>query len=69
VHLVRIWDSLQPLEQQFVKQAIMTFAMFTGLYDEIKAKGGAEREAEVEGQRPRPGAFTLPGMAAGVAGR
>jgi len=68
-HALRIWDQLQPLEQQFVKQAITTFAMLTGLYDEIKAKGGAEREAELEGQRPGPGAFTFPGAVPGVAGR
>jgi hypothetical protein len=68
-HMLRIWDTLQPLEQQFTKQAITTLAMLTGLYDEIKAKGAAEREAELEGQRPGPGALTLPGMPSGVAGR
>jgi hypothetical protein len=68
-HLLRIWDTLQPVEQQLVKNTIARFAMITGLYDEIKVKGAAEREAELEGQRPQPGAFTLPGMAAGVAGR
>jgi hypothetical protein len=68
-HMLRIWDELQPMEQQFVKQAIGAFAMLTGLYDEIKAKGAAEREAELEGQQPEHGAFTLPGAAAGVAGR
>lgn len=68
-HMLRIWDTLQPLEQQFVKQALTAFAMLTGLYDEIKAKGAAEREAELEGQHPQPGAFTFPGAVPGVAGR
>ena len=68
-HMLRIWDELQPMEQQFVKQAITAFAMLTGLYDEIKAKGGAEREAELEGRRPEPGAFTMPAAMPGVAGR
>jgi hypothetical protein len=64
-HLLRIWDTLQPMEQQLVRQAISTFAMLTGLYDDIKAKGAAEREAENEGQGPAPaplrGPFTMPG--------
>jgi hypothetical protein len=68
--MLRIWDTLQPLERQLVKQAITTFAMLTGLYDEIKAKGGAERETELEsGRPPRMPALALgPGMS-GVAGR
>ena len=43
--------------------------MLTGLYDDIKAKGGAEREAELEGRRPEPGAFAMPAAMPGVAGR
>lgn len=54
-HLLRIWDQLQPMEQQLVRQAISAFAMLTGLYDDIKAKGGAEREAELEGRAALPG--------------
>jgi hypothetical protein len=53
VQMVRIWDTLQPMEQQLVRNTISMYAMLTGLYDDIKAKGGAEREAELEGQRPR----------------
>lgn len=68
-HMLRIWDSLQPVEQQLVKNTIAMYAMLTGLYDDIKAKGGAEREAELEGQRPQHvPPYTLP-ASAGVAGR
>ena len=31
-HALRIWDSLTPLERRFVRQAITSFAMITGLY-------------------------------------
>jgi hypothetical protein len=68
-HLLRIWDQLQPVEQQLCKNTIAMFAMLTGLYDEIKAKGGAEREAELEGQRPGyVPPFTM-AATSGVAGR
>jgi hypothetical protein len=68
-HMLRIWDTLQPIEQQMVRQAITSFAMLTGVYDTIKLKGAAEREAELEAKRPLPGAFTLPGGLSGLAGR
>jgi len=69
MHLLRNWDALQPLERQLVKQVISNLAMMTGVYDDIKLKGAAEREAELEGKRPQPGAFTLPGLSAGLGGR
>jgi hypothetical protein len=68
-HMLRIWDTLQPLERQFVKQALTALAMLTGLYDEIKAKGAAERDAEIEGRRPEPGAFAMPVAMPGTAAR
>lgn len=70
VHMVRIWDTLQPMEQQLVRNTISMYAMLTGLYDDIKAKGGAEREAELEGQYPQgvPALGPGPGVA-GLAGR
>jgi hypothetical protein len=69
MHALRIWDALQPLEQQMVRQAVTSLAMLTGVYDDIKLKGATERETELEGKRPQPGAFTLPGAPAGLAGR
>jgi hypothetical protein len=68
-HMLRIFDTLQPIEQQMVRQAVTTFAMLTGVYDTIKLKGAAEREAELEAKRPLPGAFTLPGGVSGLGGR
>jgi hypothetical protein len=68
-HLLRIWDTLQPMEQQLVRQAISAFAMLTGLYDDIKAKGGAEREAELEGRRPEPSPLRVPVTMPGTTGR
>jgi hypothetical protein len=68
-HMLRIWDQLQPLEQQFVRNTITMFAMITGVADDLMAKGAAEREAELEGQRPGPGAFTMPVAMPGTAGR
>lgn len=67
VHMVRIWDTLQPMEQQLVRNAISMYAMLTGLYDDIKAKGAAEREDELDG-RHQPGVPAF-GMGPGVAGR
>jgi hypothetical protein len=69
MHMLRIWDSLQLLEQQMVRQGILNLAMLTGVADDLKMKGAAEREAELEGKRPQPGAFTLPGLSAGIGGR
>lgn len=57
------------MEQQLVRQAITTFAMLTGLYDDIKAKGGAEREAELEGQGPQPSPLRVPVTLPGTTGR
>ena len=57
------------MEQQFVKQAITAFAMLTGLYDEIKAKGGAERAAELEGRGPQPSPLRVPVTMPGTVGR
>lgn len=68
-HMLRIWDTLQPMEQQLVRQAITTFAMLTGLYDDIKAKGAAEREAELEGRGPRLSPLRGPVATPGMAGR
>jgi hypothetical protein len=68
-HMLRIWDTLQPMEQQLVRNAISMLAMLTGLYGDIKAKGGAEREAELEGQRPQPAAAFAGSAVAGMAGR
>jgi hypothetical protein len=69
VHLVRTWDTLQPMEQQLVRNAISMLAMLTGLYDDIKSKGGAEREAELEGQAQQrgPGFDLGPAMGGAVA--
>jgi hypothetical protein len=70
VHMVQIWDTLQPMEQQLARNAISMLAMLTGLYDEIKAEGAVEREAELEGHAPQPGpAFGLGPALAGAAGR
>jgi hypothetical protein len=68
--MVRIWDTPQPIEQQLVRNTISMYAMLTGLYDDIKAKGGAERDAELEGQYPQgvPALGPGPGVA-GLAGR
>jgi hypothetical protein len=49
--MIRIWDGLQPMEQQLVRNTISMLAMLTGLYDDLKAKGAAELEAELDGQR------------------
>lgn len=68
-HLLRIWDTLQPMEQELVRQAISTFAMLIGLYDSIKAKGGAEREAELEGQGPQSSPLRVPVTMPGTVGR
>ena len=68
-HLLRIWDTLQPMEQQLVRQAISAFAMLTGLYDDIKAKGGAERQAELEGRGPAPSPLRVPLTMPGTTGR
>jgi hypothetical protein len=68
-HMLRIWDQLQPLEQQFVRNTITMFAVISGVADDLKAKGAAEREAELEGQRPEHGAFTMPVAMPGTAGR
>jgi hypothetical protein len=69
VHLVRIWDTLQPMEQQLARNAIQMLAMLTGLYDDIKSKGAAEREAELEGRTPQTGAAFLGSAALGAVGR
>jgi hypothetical protein len=69
-HMLRIWDSLQPLEQQLVRNTVSMFAMLTGVYDDIKAKGGAERETELEGGTPgRAPGLNLGSAVAGMAGR
>jgi hypothetical protein len=68
-HLLRVWESLTPLEQQFVRNAVTTFAVVSGLFDQIKEQGAAEREAELVGKRPQHGAFALPVAVPGTAGR
>jgi hypothetical protein len=62
-HLLRVWDTLQPMEQQLVRNTITMFAMLTGVYDDAKARGGAEREAELEGSGPSQ----VPGLNLGAA--
>ena len=67
VHLLRI-GVVAAARAAVRPHAVMMFAVLTGVADELKAKGAAERHAELEGHRPQAGAFTVPVAMPGTAG-
>jgi len=68
VHLLRIWvAAAAPAAVR--PHAVTMFAVLTGVANELKAKGAAERQAELEGHRPQAGAFTVPEAMPATAGR